>query len=503
MTMGRLLEGTPVVGTHGSCDVEVRGLSLDSRVVAPGTLFFAVPGENANGTKFIREAVSRGAVGVVAQSEDSKSDRGPFEETRGIALALVPDVRKAVGDLAPAFYGNPSMDMKVVGVTGTNGKTTTAFLIKHLCDAAFLRCGLLGTVRYQIGDEVLVAERTTPDAVTIQHMLHQMRDAGCKSVSMEVSSHAVVQHRVRGVNFDAAVFTNLTRDHLDYHGSMEAYFEAKASFLTGLAGQRFKPGTVVVNIDDPYGEQLLRRLNHLLVPTLTYGSGMRADFRASAVRTEMNGTTFQLDALGKIWLVRSPLIGRFNVMNATAAIASAHAIGVSVRDSVLAMASAPSIPGRMEPVPVKRAFRVFVDYAHTDDALNNALKTLRDLQPRRLITVFGCGGDRDKGKRPRMGSVAEELSDWVIVTSDNPRSESAETIASEILAGMSGDRHEVILDRRDAIRRAVAIAQPRDIVLIAGKGHENTQTAGGKVVPFDDLAIAKAAVEERPLADPH
>jgi UDP-N-acetylmuramoyl-L-alanyl-D-glutamate--2,6-diaminopimelate ligase len=240
-------------------------------------------------------------------------------------------------------------------------------------------------------------------------------------------------------------------------------------------------------------------LQQASIPTITFGMGMRADFRASAVRTEFNGSTFQLDALGKSWLVRSPLIGRFNVMNTLGAIASAHAIGIPVRDSVLAMAAAPSVPGRLEPVPIRKSFRVFVDYAHTEDALSNAIRTLRELQPRRLLVVFGCGGDRDRGKRARMGAVAQELADWAVVTSDNPRSESADSIAREIVAGMRGGNHEIILDRREAIHRAVSMAQAQDIVLIAGKGHETTQTIGATVLPFDDLSVAKEAVEARPV----
>jgi UDP-N-acetylmuramoyl-L-alanyl-D-glutamate--2,6-diaminopimelate ligase len=410
----------------------------------------------------------------------------------------VPEIRESVADLASAFYGNPSEELKVVGVTGTNGKTTTSFLVKHICDTALLRCGLVGTVRYEIGDQTLPAGRTTPDAIELQGLLSRMRDAGCKSVAMEVSSHAIHQKRVRGVHFDAAVFTNLTRDHLDYHGTMDAYFEVKASLFTGLNAQRYKQGTAVVNVDDSFGQQLVRRLKQTGVPVLTFGTANGVDFRASALKTEFQGSTFQLDAVGKSWLVRSPLIGRFNVMNSLGAIAAAHAVGIPVRESVLAMASAPSVPGRMEPVPGKRAFRVFVDYAHTEDALRNALKTVRELQPQRLIVVFGCGGDRDRGKRPLMGAAAEEFADWSVVTSDNPRGESAEAIAAEIVGGMRRGNHEVVLDRAEAIRRAVFMAQPRDIVLVAGKGHETTQVAGSQTLAFSDLSVARSAVEERP-----
>lgn len=498
MKLKNLLLRTRPLGTQGNCDVEVENLSLDSRKVSRGTLFFAVPGEKTDGVRYIKDALNRGALGIVSQQKYSSSPGADAEDlARPHAAVLVSDVREALADMANAFYGDPSLAMKVAGATGTNGKTTTTFLIKHLCDEALWRCGLVGTVRYEIGEEILPAERTTPDALDLQKMLARMRDAGCKSVSMEVSSHAASQHRVRGVNFDCVVFTNLTQDHLDYHKTMEAYFEAKASLLLGLGSQRFKKGTAVVNSDDGYGQQLIRRLHQASIPTLTFGMGIRADFRASALRADSHGSTFQLDAIGKSWLVRTPLIGRFNVMNTLGAIAAAHALGIPVRDSVLAMASAPSIPGRMQPVPAKRSFRVFVDYAHTEDALRNALKTLRELQPRRLIVVFGCGGDRDRGKRPRMGQVAEELADWTVVTSDNPRSESPDAIASEIVTGMRGANNEIVLDRAAAIRKAIFMAQPQDIVLIAGKGHEGTQVTGEMVVPFDDLSVAKSAVEAR------
>lgn len=500
MKLKSLLVKARILSARGVGDLEVTGLSVDSRKVSEGTLFFAVRGQKENGSHFAAEALQLGAVGVVSEEDLASQNLGEFENRgAGKAFIQVPSVREALADVAAVFHGDPSLGMKVLGVTGTNGKTTTSFLIKHLCDQAMWRCGLVGTVRYEIGEEIIPADRTTPDALELQHILARMQDAGCKSVSMEVSSHAVCQQRVRGVNFDSVVFTNLTQDHLDYHKTMEAYFEAKASLVLGLGTQSFKKGIAVVNCDDSYGEQLIRRLQLASIPTLTFGFNLRSDFRASALRADAQGTVFQLDALGKSWLVRTPLIGRFNVLNTLGAVAAAHAVGVPVRDSVLAMASAPSVPGRMQPVPVKRSFRVFVDYAHTEDALRNALKTLRELQPRRLIAVFGCGGDRDRGKRPLMGRVAEELADWTILTSDNPRSEEPGVIVSEIISGMRGANHEVVLDRAEAVQRAVCLAQQQDIVLVAGKGHEGTQTFGNAVLPFDDVSVAKAAMENRPV----
>jgi UDP-N-acetylmuramoyl-L-alanyl-D-glutamate--2,6-diaminopimelate ligase len=392
----------------------------------------------------------------------------------------------------------PSSSLKIAGVTGTNGKTTTAFLLQHICDVAQMRCGLIGTVVYKVGDKVVPATRTTPESADLQELLAEMRDAGCRTVAMEVSSHALSQGRVRNVDFDAAVFTNLTQDHLDFHGSMDEYFRAKCLLFEGLRVQRFKQGTAVVNAEDRYGGLLVTKLQQEGTPVLTYGFGVRCDFRASGVRSDFNGIQFQLDALGRSWLVRLPLIGSFNILNALAALGAAHVMGVDVRTAVLALASVPPVPGRLEAVPAKRAFRVFVDYAHTDDALRSVLKTLRELKPRRLITVFGCGGDRDRGKRPLMGSVAEQFSDWSVVTSDNPRSEDPREIAAEVERGMRGGKHEVILDRKEAIQKAVSLAGPRDIVLIAGKGHEAVQEFADRREAFDDVAMARSAIESMP-----
>lgn len=484
-----MISRVTTVAVRGSADVEVLDVCSDSRRVRKGSVFVALPGTKAHGGAFVSEALAKGAVAVVSQNE---------VQVGAAALVLVADARRAFAELACMFFNNPSQGLKIAGVTGTNGKTTTAFLIQHICDTALLRCGLMGTVHHKVGDKIIPATRTTPDAWEVQTLLAQMRDEGCKSAVLEVSSHAIVQQRVRGVDVDAAVFTNLTQDHLDYHGTMEAYFEAKAGYLLGLGSQRFKNAAAIVNIDDRLGAQLADRLVQAGIQTLSFGLGMRADFRASNCRTDMNGSSFQLDAAGRSWLVRLPLIGMFNISNALGAIAAAHAMGVDLRTAVLSLASAPGVPGRMQAVPGKRAFKVFVDYAHTDDALRNALRTMRDLQPRHLITVFGCGGDRDAGKRSLMGAAAEDGSDWTIVTSDNPRSEAPEKIVEDIVSGMRRKSHEVVLDRKAAIHRAIESAGPRDIVLIAGKGHETGQEIQGRIEPFDDVAIAASALENLP-----
>ncbi len=487
MKLEALLSQIQTLGVEGSLDREITSLTYDSRRVKPGGVFFAVKGEKVNGEEFIERAVAAGAEAVVSEQSRSKS--------RATSVTVA-DARLAMADCAAAFYRHPAQALKVVGVTGTNGKTTTAFLIKQICEAALLRCGLIGTVRYEVGERVLPAARTTPESLDVHDLLWQMRSAGCKAAVMEVSSHALMQARVRGVAFDAAVFTNLTQDHLDYHKTMEAYFEAKTRLFTGLLEERKKKGRAVVNLDDRYGEKLVKRFDKQL-PVTTYGLGVHADFRASNVRVDFHGTSYQLDAVGKSYLVRLPLIGQFNVYNSLAALAAAHALGVDLRTGILALATAHAVPGRLEAVPAQRQFRVFVDYAHTDDALANVIKTCRELNPSRLIVVFGCGGNRDRTKRPRMGSVVDQQADYAIVTSDNPRKEDPAAIIGEIEQGMRAGRHEVIVDRREAIFRAVNLAEARDIVLIAGKGHETYQEFADHTTPFDDTAVAREALEAR------
>jgi len=493
MQLKALISKIPTVLTIGPADREIASICYDSRRVQKNSLFVAISGEKADGNKFIEEAIDRGAVAIVTEDEQTQ---------RRATLVVVKNARQALADLAAEFYGRPSLGLKVAGITGTNGKTTTAFLLKHLCESVQMRAGLIGTIRYEIGDRILPAPRTTPESLDLQELLYQVRSAGCRAVAMEVSSHALDQGRVRNVEFDSAIFTNLTQDHLDFHKTMEAYFEAKVKMFTGMADQAHKKGKAVVNIDDRWGKHLLSRLAKDVpeLPVITFGMNARADFRASAVKTDISGTQYQLDAQGKTYLVRLPLIGSFNVYNSLAALAGAASIGVDLRTAVRALADAPSVPGRLEPVPVKRQFRVFVDYAHTDDALANVMKTLRDLSPERLIVVFGCGGSRDKAKRPLMAAAVESQADYTIVTSDNPRKEQPEAIIEEIVKGFRNQNYETIVDRREAIFRAISLAQPRDIVLIAGKGHETTQEFADHTVPFDDLAIARLAIEAKPVA---
>src|SRR6266403_1521977 len=485
--LARAISPRRIVGT---LDREVESIAYDSRRVQSNSLFVALRGEKSDGHEFVDQAVEQGASVIVAEREISSP--------RATCL-VVDDSRSALADLSATFYGMPAHKLKMAAVTGTNGKTTTTFLIKHICEKAGMRCGLLGTVHYEIGDRILPAIRTTPEALDIQELLSQIVNAGGRAAAMEVSSHALAQGRTRGIEWDVAVFTNLTQDHLDFHRTMENYFEAKAKLFHDLASQsKKKKASAVINIDDRYGEKLIGRLAGK-IPVVTYGLGMHADFRASNYRTEFAGTSYQLDAHGRSYLVRVPLIGRFNVANSMAARAAATVMGVNLREAILSLSRSPQVPGRLEAVPAKRQFQIFVDYAHTDDALLNVLKTLRELSPRRLIVVFGCGGHRDREKRPLMGQVVDQNADYAIITSDNPRKEDPDKIIAEVEKGFRGNHFQKLTDRAAAISRAVELAQPRDIVLIAGKGHENYKEFADHTVPFDDIQVARRALEDHPV----
>ena len=490
MQLKSFLDATPVRQVIGPLDRQVENIAYDSRRVQRHTMFVALRGEKTDGHQFIGQAIDKGASVIVAEREQ-KDPR--------VTCLVVENTRTALADFSATFYGHPARKLKLAAVTGTNGKTTTTFLIKHICENAGLRCGLVGTVRYEIGERVLPAIRTTPESLDLQELLAQIASAGCKAAVMEASSHALAQDRTRGLEWDVAVFTNLTQDHLDFHGTMDNYFEAKAKLFTALATQKRKREPfAIVNIDDRYGRQLLDKIDKR-VAVVTYGMGTRADFRASNYRAEFSGTSYQLDAHGKSYLVRLPLIGRFNVGNSVAALGAANALGINLRNAVLSLAKAPQVPGRLELVPARRQFQVFVDYAHTPDALGNVLKTLRELEPQRLIAVFGCGGDRDRQKRPLMAEMADRLADYSIITSDNPRKEDPNAIVSEIEKGFRSNHYEKIVDRTEAINRAVALARPRDIVLIAGKGHETYQEFGDHTIPFDDIQVARRAIEDHPV----
>jgi UDP-N-acetylmuramoyl-L-alanyl-D-glutamate--2,6-diaminopimelate ligase len=490
MQLKTLLAATPVRQVIGPLDRPVENIAYDSRRVQRNSLFVALRGEKTDGHQFIGQAIEKGASVIVAERE---------ERNHRVTCLIVENTRTALADLSATFYGYPARKLKLAAVTGTNGKTTTTFLIKHICETAGLRCGLVGTVRYEIGERILPAIRTTPESLDLQELLSQIANAGCKAAAMEVSSHALAQDRTRGLEWNVAVFTNLTQDHLDFHRTMENYFDAKTKLFTGLVSQEQKRKPVaIVNIDDRHGQQLLGKIDKR-VAVITYGMSTRADFRASNYRAEFSGTSYQLDARGKSYLVRLPLIGRFNVTNSVAALAATSALGINLRNSVFSLAKSPQVPGRLELVPAKRQFQVFVDYAHTPDALGNVLKTLRQLEPHRLIAVFGAGGDRDRQKRHLMAEMADRLADYSIITSDNPRKEDPNAIITEIEKGFRSNRYEKIVDRTQAIDRAVALARARDIVVIAGKGHENYQEFADYTIPFDDIQVARRAIEDHPV----
>ena len=490
MQLKTLVTAIPIRQVIGTLDRTVESIAYDSRRVQRNGLFVALRGEKTDGHEFIGSAIDKGASVIVTERE---------EQHPRVTCLVVENTRTALADLSANFYGHPTRKLKLAAVTGTNGKTTTTFLVKHICEKAGLRCGLIGTVHYEIGERILPAIRTTPESLDLQELLAQIVNAGCRAAAMEVSSHALAQDRACGLEWDVAVFTNLTQDHLDFHGTMESYFDSKVKLFAQLGSQQKKPKPVaIVNIDDRYGEQLLDRIGKR-VAVVTYGMSVRADFRASNYRVEFSGTSYQLDAHGKSYLVRVPLIGRFNVANSVAALAAANALGISLRDAVLSLGKSPQVPGRLELVPAKRQFQVFVDYAHTPDALRNVLKTLRELEPHRLIVVFGCGGNRDRQKRSLMGEMVDRHADYAIITSDNPRKEDPNAIVEEIEKGFRLSRYEKIVDRTQAIGRAIALAEPRDIVLIAGKGHENYQEFADYTVPFDDIQVARRAIEDRPV----
>jgi UDP-N-acetylmuramoyl-L-alanyl-D-glutamate--2,6-diaminopimelate ligase len=471
MRLDRVIAGAPA----GAGGIDITGLAYDTRTVRPGTLFFCVPGFTRDGHEFAPAAIAAGAVALVVER--------PLN--LGIPEIRVPSVRAAMAPAAAAFYGDPTVHLETIGVTGTNGKTTTAFLIRALLEADGRQAGLLGTVTSVIAGAERGVERTTPEAIDLQRTFREMLDGGDVACSMEVSSHAMELHRADAIHFAAAIFTNLTQDHLDFHGTMEEYFQAKRRLFVE-AGPRY----AVVNVDDPYGARLAPELP----AAVTIGVERDAVYRAVAVDTGLDGSRFAVRGPDGELELRSPLPGRFNVYNVLCALATARTLGVPLDTAAGAIETAGHVPGRFQPVDAGQDFAVLVDYSHTPDSLENALRAARQLTEGRVHVVFGCGGDRDRGKRPLMGEIAARLADSVIVTSDNPRSEDPEAIIREILAGAgAGVEHDA--DRRRAITAAIAAARPGDVVVIAGKGHEQGQEFdAGRKIPFDDVTVARDAL---------
>jgi UDP-N-acetylmuramoyl-L-alanyl-D-glutamate--2,6-diaminopimelate ligase len=455
----------------GAPEVEISGLAYSSQSVTPGALFFCVPGFRSDGHDFAPDAVERGAAALVTERRLDL----------GVPEVEVDDVRAAMGPAAARFYGDPTAELDVVGITGTNGKTTTAYLVRHLLEAGGRQTGLLGTVKRVVGGVEEEVERTTPEAIDLQETFRRMLDGGDRAVAMEVSSHALELGRVAGIRFACRVFTNLTQDHLDFHETMEAYFAAKRRLFE-------EPGLSVVNVDDEYGRRIAAEID-----AVTFGIERDADYRAREIESHVTGSRFTLETPDGELRVESPLAGLFNVQNLVGAIAAVRSLGMEQ----ISLEGFGRVPGRFEAVDEGQDFGVLVDYAHTPDSLENVLRAAREVARGRLHVVFGAGGDRDRGKRPLMGDAARRLADRVLVTSDNPRSEQPEAIIDEVMEG-AGPEAEREVDRRRAIARVIEDAEPGDVVVIAGKGHEQGQEfENGRKEPFDDVTVAREALRSR------
>ncbi len=457
-------------------DPEITSLAYDARAVTPGALFFCVPGFNRDGHEFAADAVAAGAAALVVERELPGLE---------VPQVRVDSSRAAMATAAAAFYGDPTAALAAIGVTGTNGKTTTAFLLRSLLEASGRQTGLLGTVKSVVGGIEREVARTTPEAIDLQRTFREMLQQEDRAVVMEVSSHALELHRADGIHFTASIFTNLTQDHLDFHGTMEEYFQAKRRLFVQLT-----PDRTIINLDDPYGARLATELSG----PVTFAIDADADYRARELRTDISGSRFLVDTPDGEISLHSPLRGRFNVLNVLGALATARELGVPAETCAEAILTAGQVPGRFQSVEAGQPFAVVVDYAHTPDSLANVLQTARELTEGRVHVVFGAGGDRDRAKRPLMGEIAQRLADRVIVTSDNPRSEEPQAIIAEILAG-TGPTVEHEVDRRAAIEQALSGADPGDIVVIAGKGHEQGQEfEKGRKIPFDDVTVAGEAL---------
>ncbi len=469
MRLNQLLAGVALTERRAG-DVECSGICYDTRTMVPGCLFVALPGYKTDGHKYIAQALEQGAAAVLCQHPPE--GEGPW--------LVTPDARAALAAVSANWFGHPARDLTLLAVTGTNGKTTTTYLLKAMLEGVLgARVGLIGTNQNMVGEEVLPAHRTTPESYEVQQLLREMADAGCTHVVMEASSHALVLHRLDGLRFRAGIFTNLTQDHLDFHGTMEAYRDAKGLLFR-------QSDTAVLNLDDEAGRYFARTV---AVPRLTYSERRdEADLTAKNLRLFPDRVEFEAVAAGAISRVRLPIPGGFTVYNALGVLTCGLALGLPLADCADALAKAPGVKGRIEVVPVPADFAVIIDYAHTPDALENILTTVRDFTAGRVICLFGCGGDRDRTKRPQMGAIAGSLADVAVVTSDNPRTEEPEAIIRDILPGLEGTAAQVVVepDRRAAIRRALSLAKPGDTVVLAGKGHETYQEVGTQVLHLDE-----------------
>lgn len=508
MRLREFLTLQEVEQAEGDLDQKVSGLTYDSRKVGNGLVFFAIPGEKLDGHDYIAEAVRRGAAAVIMVRKDAP---------KGATFVRVKDVRRAMGLWSAHFFGRPSDRIKLVGITGTNGKTTVSYLIESMLCAAGLEPGVIGTVNYRYGEREIPSHHTTPESLDLQSLLAEMTRAGVKSAVMEVSSHALTQERVRGVEFDVAVFTNLSRDHLDYHADMDDYFVAKSKLFTDHLKHSTKPKkTAVIYGADPRGQQLIDKVCHDGMEIWSYGEDDRWDIHPCEVKSDVSGQHGKLQVKDRQIEFSSRLIGAANLQNIMGAMGAGLALGLPISAVLSGIQKLTSVPGRLEKVENPLGIAILVDYAHTPDALEKVLAAVRPLTQGKVVTVFGCGGDRDRGKRPLMGEIAARLSDLIVVTSDNPRTEDALTILSDVEAGVQkiglrkfGDSNSgapvpaakrqqelnrgyyVESDRRTAIRTALHAASRGDLVLIAGKGHEDYQILGQQRIHFDDREVAR------------
>jgi len=498
VTLADLLAGLDGVDASGDLGTGVTGIGYDSRSAAPGQLFFALPGLRNDGAQFVADALSRGVAAVVTAATVTVA-------TGGRPHVRAVDPRLTLAQVACRFHGAPSRRMRVVAVTGTNGKTTTTFMLEAIFRAAGWSAGVIGTTGVRLDGETRPSAFTTPEAPELQALLAEMAGRGVRAVALEASSHALVQRRTWGLECDACVFTNLTQDHLDYHGTMDAYLDAKLMLFDGRNGRTDKPAVAVVNADDPAAPRVAAAAATGGQRVVHYGAGA-ADVTIASVRPVAAGLELQLQVTAPgaraaaAHAVTLPMLGRYNAWNAAAAYAAALALGVEGAAIARGLESMPGVPGRLERVDAGQPFAVVVDYAHTPDALERALAACREHSGGRVLLVFGCGGDRDRAKRPLMGAIAARLADRVWVTNDNPRTEQPEAIAREIASGMPA-APAIVLDRREAIAAAFGVALPGDVVLVAGKGHETTQTIGDRVLPFDDREVARALLRDRRTED--
>lgn len=495
-TLKDLIAQTAVLRIVGPADAEISDVTADSREVHPGSLFICLPGAHVDGHTFAAKAAEMGAAAILAEK--------PVDVPASVSVITVADTRRAMEDITPYFFDYPARKMRMLAVTGTNGKTTTTHIVSHILQKAGYKTGVIGTIHMLIGDKEYPTHNTTPDVVDLERMLAQMEAEGVQHVAMEVSSHALVMGRVEGVEFDNAAFTNLTEDHLDYHKTMDAYAAAKAILFKKVSagGQTKGKKSAHINADADYADVMTAAVgNPALCPVSTYSIDAPSDLRAGNIRFNANSSEFTLYTKEKEYEVKTRLAGRFNVYNALCAISACLGEGIPMETILAGLTDFRAAPGRFELIDEGQPFTVVVDYAHTPDGLENILKTAEEIRRGRIISVFGCGGDRDKMKRPIMGRIGARYSDIVLVTSDNPRTEDPETIVSEVAAGVleiakekPGLTVEIHVNRRDAIRRAIALAQPGDIVLIAGKGHEDYQILKDKTIHFDDREEARAAI---------